>query len=80
MSIGHRLWDDNVFVRSGDRMPAPAFGLQLLFILDVENAPRREQIAAVTDWLDRHEASPGLLRSLERRGLISRLSVLEKYL
>lgn len=68
MAINERFYDDSGFLPIGSAMPPPPTVGVLLFVLKLSNAELPEQTAGIRDWLTDHTPTPGLLRSLRRRG------------
>lgn len=63
-----RLWDDSIFLRPGEKPPAPAFVGQLLSRLRLEDADDTARRSGIREWLASHTPSRSLVLSLRRRG------------
>ena len=68
MAVNERFYDDSNFLPIGSAMPPPATVGVLLFSLKLSNADLDEQTAGIKAWLAENIPTPGLVRSLRRRG------------
>lgn len=63
-----RLFDDSNFLKRGEPMPPPHIAGVLLDRLGLRRAAQQEQEAGIRKWLDGHDPSATLCRSLVRHG------------
>ena len=68
MALNERFYDDSNFLPIGSPMPPPYTTGALLNQLKLGRADLDEQTAGIKAWLADHTPTPGLVRSLRRRG------------
>lgn len=68
MTVNERFYDDSAFLPIGSPMPPPYTAGSLLNQLKLGRADNETQAAGIKGWLAEHTPTPGLVRSLRRRG------------